>query len=100
MDVPDTTTLTVCVEPELMVCAEVPTIGRCRVRVLREARGTALIVRPLPTGTPTLEEIGAEPQLQALRNESNGLILLSGSAESGRTSTMAALIGAMPVPLT
>lgn len=77
------------------LCAEVPTIGRCRVRVLREARGTALIVRPLPAAAPTLDEIGAEPQLQALRKESTGLILISGGAESGRTSTMAALIGAI-----
>lgn len=86
------------------VCVDLEGAGRCRVRVAREARGPALMIRPLGTRPPTLETVGKEPQLESLKSVASGLILISGGAASGRTWTAAALLNAInatrPVPIT
>lgn len=65
---------------------------RCRVHVLRSARGVGLAVRLLHAFQATLETLNLHPELAGLTSRSHGLILVTGATGSGKSSTIAALI--------
>ena len=68
-------------------------LGRFRAN-LHFQRGTlAAALRVLPREIPTLEALHLPPSLGELAERPNGLILVTGSAGSGKTTTLAALIG-------
>lgn len=68
-----------------------------RLRVnLHVARGTtALAARLIRTTLPTFEEIGLPEVAQRLVEEENGLILVTGPAGTGKSTTLAAMLGAI-----
>ena len=70
------------------------TIGglRCRVHVLRSARGVGLAVRLLTAFQASLRKLNLHPDLAKLVQHRHGLILISGPTGSGKSSTLAALI--------
>ena len=70
------------------------TIGglRCRVHVLRSARGVGLAVRLLTAFQASLRKLNLHPDLAKLVLHRHGLILISGPTGSGKSSTLAALI--------
>jgi twitching motility protein PilT len=65
---------------------------RCRINVLRSARGVGLAIRLLSTFQPTLARLNLHPDLKKLVAPHNGLILMSGPTGCGKSSTLAALI--------
>jgi twitching motility protein PilT len=68
-------------------------IGRFRAN-LHFQRGTlGVALRVLPKDVPTVESLGLPPHLAALADRKKGLILVTGSAGCGKTTTLAALIG-------
>jgi twitching motility protein PilT len=68
-------------------------IGRFRAN-LHFQRGTlGVTLRVLPDKVPTLESLRLPKLLARLADKKKGLILVTGSAGSGKTSTLAALIG-------
>ncbi|MCB1019437.1 MAG: PilT/PilU family type 4a pilus ATPase, partial [Acidobacteria bacterium] len=70
-----------------------PGIGRFRAN-LHFQRGTlGVTLRVLPDRVPTLESLRLPKMLSRLADKKKGLILVTGSAGSGKTSTLAALIG-------
>jgi len=69
-----------------------PGIGRFRTN-LHFQRGTlGVTLRALPRETPTLESLSMPRMLAQLADRKKGLILVTGAAGQGKTSTMAALI--------
>ena len=66
---------------------------RCRINVMKSARGVGLAVRLLAGFRPTLERLNLNPELGAFANKTHGLVLVTGPTGSGKSSTMAALIG-------
>lgn len=69
-----------------------PGIGRFRAN-LHFQRGTlGVALRVLPKDVPTVESLGLPPHLAALADRKKGLILVTGSAGCGKTTTLAALI--------
>ncbi len=70
------------------------TVGgvRCRLHVLRSARGVGLAVRLLTSFQASLRKLNLHPDLAKLVQHRHGLILLSGPTGSGKSSTLAALI--------
>jgi twitching motility protein PilT len=62
--------------------------GRFRVNVVRQEGRLALAIRCLPGELPALP-----PELRALATIREGLVLIGGASGSGRSTTMAALVG-------
>jgi len=65
---------------------------RCRVHVFRTSRGVAFAIRLLATFQPNLQRLNLHPDLRDLVRHRHGLLLFSGPAGSGKSSTMAALL--------
>jgi len=68
-------------------------IGRFRVNILRQ-RGTFMVVmRVLPFEIPTFEELRMPKVLEKVSEHDRGLVLVTGVTGSGKSSTMAAMVG-------
>lgn len=67
-------------------------LGRFRVSVFKQ-RGTARIVlRHIPHKVPNFEELHLPSQIETLAKLERGLILVTGVAGSGKSSTLAAIV--------
>ena len=65
---------------------------RCRINVLQTSRGIGFAVRLLASFQATLEKLNLLPDLRKFLAHTNGLIIVTGSTGSGKSSTLAALI--------
>lgn len=70
----------------------VPELGRFRVNVYRQQRGVDGVFRSIPARPPTLEELGLPTSLARFTNYHQGLVLVTGPANCGKSSTLAALV--------
>ncbi len=70
----------------------VPGLGRFRVAVHRQRGSLAMVVRRVPPEIPTLEELALPLQVERFADEERGLVLVSGTPGSGKTTTVAALL--------
>jgi twitching motility protein PilT len=68
-----------------------PSAGRLRLHTFLAGGLPALAVRLLPPSIPTLSELGFPSDLKDLATLPNGLVLLTGPAGSGKSTTAAAL---------
>ncbi|MDI6873592.1 MAG: type IV pilus twitching motility protein PilT [Actinomycetota bacterium] len=68
-------------------------LGRFRANIFKQ-RGTVGIAirRVLTTSVPSFEELGLPPVLRRLAMERRGMILVTGPAGAGKTTTLAAII--------
>src|SRR5437868_7453207 len=66
--------------------------GRFRASVARHRLGIDLVFRIINTRVRTMEELGLPEHLKLLTRYQNGLILVTGSVGSGKSTTLAALI--------
>ncbi|HYO78132.1 MAG TPA: PilT/PilU family type 4a pilus ATPase [Thermoanaerobaculia bacterium] len=66
---------------------------RFRVNVHRQRGTLAAAVRALPTEVPTLTQLRLPPSLAELVKPQRGLVLVCGPTGSGKSTTLAALIG-------
>ena len=69
-----------------------PGHGRFRSNAYRQQRGTDAVFRVIPPKPPTLEELGLPTSLSRLANYHQGMVLLTGPAGCGKSSTLAALL--------
>jgi twitching motility protein PilT len=70
-----------------------PGIGRFRVNILRQ-RGTLMVVmRVIPIEIPNFEALKLPPVLGGIASHTRGLILVTGVTGSGKSSTLAAMVG-------
>jgi twitching motility protein PilT len=67
-------------------------VGRFRGNVFRQRRGIDAVFRPIPPEPPTLEGLGLPSSLAQLTAFHQGLVLVTGPAGCGKSSTLAALI--------
>jgi len=68
--------------------------GKTRFRVnIFSQRGTySIVLRVIPNGVPTVEEMGLPSAINQIAEERNGIVLLTGPTGSGKSTTLAAVI--------
>ncbi len=66
--------------------------GRYRTSVVRQRLGVDLVFRIINTKVRTMDELGLPEHLKLLTRYQNGLILVTGSVGSGKSTTLAALV--------
>src|SRR3989440_4810489 len=66
--------------------------GRFRSSVVRQRLGIDLVFRIINTRVRTMDELGLPDSLKLLTRYQNGLILVTGSVGSGKSTTLAALV--------
>lgn len=70
----------------------VPGLGRFRVNVFRQRGSVGMVFRRVVPGIPSFEELGLPMMVRKLAEENNGMVIVSGPAGSGTTTTLAAMI--------
>jgi twitching motility protein PilT len=70
-----------------------PGIGRFRVNIYRQRASLAIVMRAIPDKIPSFDELSVPECVRALAEKDRGLVLLVGPTGSGKTSTLAAMIG-------
>lgn len=68
-------------------------IGRFRANVFKQRGSISMVLRRLRFGGPTFEEMGLPDSVRQLADEHRGLILVTGPTGSGKTTTLASMIG-------
>jgi twitching motility protein PilT len=66
--------------------------GRYRTSVVRQRLGIDIVFRIINTTVRTMDELGLPEHLKLLTRYQNGLILVTGSVGSGKSTTLAAMI--------
>ncbi len=68
-------------------------VGRFRVNVYRQRGLTGLAIRRVRSDIPTFDELRLPPVIRSLSESPRGLILLTGPTGTGKTTTIASMIG-------
>lgn len=71
---------------------EIEGCARMRVNIYKQNGAPAIVMRKLESTVPTLEKLGTPPILNELILEKNGIIFVTGSTGSGKTTTLAAML--------
>jgi twitching motility protein PilT len=66
--------------------------ARYRANLFKQERGLALALRPIGREVPTLDALGLPQDFQQLTRHRSGLVLMAGTAGSGKSTTLVALI--------
>ena len=77
---------------EVDLAYAVPGLGRFRVSVYRQRGTVAMVFRSIAFIIPTLEGLNLPPVMKKVCQEERGLILVTGTTGSGKSSTLAAMI--------
>ncbi len=70
-----------------------PNVGRFRANAFRQRGEVSIVFRHVKSEIPTIEELRVPLVLKDLVMQKNGLILIVGSTGSGKSTTLAAMIG-------
>jgi twitching motility protein PilT len=69
-----------------------PNIGRFRVNVFRQRGSISIALRHVATHVPSFEDLNIPLVVKKLALEPRGLVLVTGTTSSGKTTTLAAMI--------
>ncbi|MCX7919836.1 MAG: PilT/PilU family type 4a pilus ATPase [bacterium] len=69
-----------------------PGLGRFRINIFRQRSCYDIAVRAIKLRIPSFAELNLEPIVEKLANEERGLILVTGTAGCGKSTTLAAMI--------
>ncbi len=70
----------------------IPDLARFRINVFRQRGTYAVVMRIIPMGIPSFEDLKLPPQLKEICSLKNGIVLVTGPTGSGKSSTLAAII--------
>ncbi len=77
---------------ELDLAYGVPGLGRFRVNVFQQRGTVGIVLRVIPFKVRSLDELSLPPVLKSIAMEERGLILVTGTTGSGKSTTLAGLI--------
>jgi len=73
----------------------IPGVGRFRVNIFRQRGTCAIVMRAIPRNIPSFDQLKLPKVLDEIVHLRNGLVLVTGPTGSGKSSTLAAIIGKM-----
>jgi twitching motility protein PilT len=79
-------------ENEIDFSYSVENLSRFRVNAFRQRGSVSIVARVIPYAVKTVDELGLPPVIRDLAEEERGLILLTGTTGSGKSTTLAAII--------
>jgi twitching motility protein PilT len=71
---------------------EVPGVSRFRVNTFRQRGHISIVCRAIPFQIRTIDDLGLPPVISKFAEEQRGIILLTGTTGSGKSTTLAAMI--------
>src|SRR5215211_2806396 len=71
---------------------EVSGLGRFRVNAFRQRGSVSVALRYIPLGVPAFDELGLPEVIKSFAFEERGIILLTGTTGSGKSTTLASMI--------
>ena len=71
---------------------EVPGVSRFRVNTFRQRGHISIVCRAIPFQVRTIDDLGLPQVIHDLADEQRGIILLTGTTGSGKSTTLAAMI--------
>jgi twitching motility protein PilT len=77
---------------EIDLAYSVPGLGRFRCNVFQQRGTIGLVLRVIPIGVKSVEELGLPQILKTIASEERGLVLVTGTTGSGKSTTLAALV--------
>ncbi len=77
---------------EIDLAYSVPGLGRFRANVFQQRGTVGLVMRVIPIKIQSISELNLPPVLEKIALEPRGLILVTGTTGSGKSSTLAAMI--------
>jgi twitching motility protein PilT len=80
------------VEHEIDLSHEIPGVARFRINAFRQRGGVSLVARAIPHRIRTIEELALPPVIAKLADEQRGIVLVTGTTGSGKSTTLAAMI--------
>ena len=69
-----------------------PDVSRFRVNVFRQRGTTSIVCRAIPFEIRSVDDLGLPPVVTKLAEEQRGIILVTGTTGSGKSTTLAAMI--------
>jgi twitching motility protein PilT len=70
----------------------VENVARFRANIYKQNGRRAIVMRKFPSSVPTLEELGLPAVFHEIVKENNGIVLITGAAGTGKTTTLAAMV--------
>jgi len=67
-------------------------VGRFRVNAFRQRGSISIVMRFIPFGIPKFEDLGLPEAVKTLAFEERGIILVTGTTGSGKSTTLASMI--------
>ena len=77
---------------EIDLSRELDGVARFRINARRQRGGVALVVRAIPHHIRTIEELALPPVIATMAEEQRGIVLVTGTTGSGKSTTLAAMI--------
>src|SRR5712692_3857434 len=77
---------------EIDLAYSVPGLGRFRVNIFQQRGTVGLVLRVIPSKILTIEDLVLPPVLKTIADERRGLILVTGTTGSGKSTSLAAMI--------
>lgn len=70
----------------------VQNVARFRANIYKQNGRRAIVMRRFPSSVPRLDELGLPPVFREIVKENNGIVLITGAAGTGKTTTLAAMV--------
>jgi twitching motility protein PilT len=67
-------------------------LGRFRCNVFQQRGTVGMVLRVIPTKIKSIDDLGLPPVLKKIAQEERGLVLVTGTTGSGKSTTLAAMI--------
>src|SRR5882724_10542895 len=77
---------------EIDIAYSVPGLGRFRCNVFQQRGTVGLVLRVIPMQIRSIDELTLPPVLKKIAEEERGMVLVTGTTGSGKSTTLAALI--------
>jgi twitching motility protein PilT len=82
-------------EGEVDFAYSIEGLARFRVNAFRQRGSISLVFRAIPYSVRSIDQLNLPPVIRALAEEERGIILLTGTTGSGKSTTLAAMIDHM-----